>query len=329
MTVVDMHCHLLTQDWVEQIKKYGSPEFGVAKRVDGMDCLVEGGTMTMTLEQKKFDYAGHVKAMDQAGIDVSVLSLTSPNVLWGDAKVSAETARLSNDGMASAQKEFPNRLRWVCSIPWEHPELAKAELARACTLGAVGVVVLANIRGKPLTDPAFAPVWEEVDRRGLAVFCHPSNPPGAAAMEMKGGIKRLLLPTVGFTFDTTLAVARMIFDGFFDRYPNLKFISSHAGGTLPYLASRIDLFYGFLPESEKTLKAKPTDYLRHIYYDAIVYHPEGLAECINLGGADRVLFGTDYPHSTDVPGLLGQAKGLAARERGAVLGKNAEALFKL
>jgi aminocarboxymuconate-semialdehyde decarboxylase len=146
---------------------------------------------------------------------------------------------------------------------------------------------------------------------------------------MKGGIKRLLLPTVGFTFDTTLAVARMIFDGFFDRYPNLKFISSHAGGTLPYLASRIDLFYGFLPEAEKTLKATPSEYLRHIYYDAIVYHPEGLAECINLGGADRVLFGTDYPHSTDVPGLLSQTKALAARERSAVLGKNAETLFSL
>jgi aminocarboxymuconate-semialdehyde decarboxylase len=146
---------------------------------------------------------------------------------------------------------------------------------------------------------------------------------------MKGGIKRLLLPTVGFTFDTTLAVARMVFDGFFDRYPNLKFITSHAGGTLPFLASRIDLFYGFLPEAERSLKAKPSDYLRHIYYDAIVYHPAGLNECINLGGADRVLFGTDYPHSTDVPGLLKQTKSLAPRESGAVLGKNAEALFKL
>lgn len=329
MTVVDMHCHLLTQDWVRQIEKYGKPEFGIAKRVDGVECLVEGGTMTMTLEKKKFDYPGHIKAMDAAGIDVSVLSLTSPNVMWGDAKVSAETARLTNDGMAQAQKEFPSRLRWLASIPWEHPELAKAELARACANGAVGVVVLANIRGKPLTDPAFAEVWAEVDRRKLAVFCHPTNPPGAEALDMKGGIKRLLLPTVGFVFDTTLAVARMIFDGFFDRYPNVKFITSHAGGTLPFLASRIDLFYGFLPEAEKTLKATPSDYLRRIYYDAIVYHPEGLAECIHLGGADRVLFGTDYPHSTDVPGLLKQTKELGPRERGAVLGKNAEALFSL
>jgi aminocarboxymuconate-semialdehyde decarboxylase len=329
MTVVDMHCHLLTQGWVDQIKKHGAPEFGVAKRVDGVDCLVESGTMTMTLEKKKFDYAGHVRAMDESGIDVSVLSLTSPNVMWGDAKVSAETAKLLNDGFAKAQSEFPGRLRWLASIPWEHPALALGELKRAGDAGAVGVVVLANIRGKPLTHPDFAAIWAEIDRRKLAVFCHPSNPPGAEAMEMKGGIQRLLLPTVGFLFDTTLAVARMIFDGFFDRYPNLKFIAAHGGGTLPFIASRIDLFYSFLPPAEKKLGAKPGEYLRHIYYDAIVYHAEALRECINLGGAGHVLFGTDYPHSTDVPGLLANAKTLKAKERGQVLGKNAETLFNL
>jgi aminocarboxymuconate-semialdehyde decarboxylase len=329
MTVVDMHCHLLTESWVSQIRKYGKPEFGVAKRVDGVECLVEGGTMTMTLEKKKFDYPGHIKAMNASGIDVSVLSLTSPNVFWGSAKVSADTARLTNDGMRHAQSEYPDRLRWLASIPWEHPKLALKELKRACDLGAVGVVVLANISGKPLTDRKFAPIWAEIDRRKLAVFCHPSNPPGAEALGMKGGIQRLLLPTVGFLFDTTLAVARMVFDGFFDRYPNLKFISAHGGGTLPYLSSRIDLFYSFLPEAEKTLDAKPSEYLHRIWYDAIVYQSDSLRQCINLGGAGHVLFGTDYPHSTDVPGLLKQAKALPAKERGAVLGKNAETLFRL
>ena len=329
MTVVDMHCHLLTQSWVEQIKKFGKPEFDIARRVDGVDCLVEAGTMTMTLEPKKFDYPGHVKAMDKAGIDISVLSLTSPNVFWGDAKVSAETARLTNDAMREAEAAYPNRLRWLASIPWEHPALALAELKRACDAGAVGVVVLANIRGKPLTDPDFAAIWAEIDRRALAVFCHPTNPPGAEALDMKGGILRLLLPTVGFLFDTTFAVARMVLDGFFDRYPNLKFISAHGGGTLPYLSSRIDLFYGFLPEAEKKLAAKPGDYLHRIWYDAIVYQPDSLDQCIHLGGAEHVLFGTDYPHSTDVPGLLSQTKALPAKQRDAVLGKNAEALFKL
>ena len=329
MTVVDMHCHLLTESWVEQIKKHGKPEYGVARRVDGVECLVEHGTMSMTLEKKKFDYAGHVKAMDAAGIDVSVLSLTSPNVLWGGEKVSAETARLTNDGMAQAQSEFPNRLRWMASLPWQYPEAALAELDRACAAGATGVVVLANIDGKPLTDPSFASIWAEIDRRKLAVFCHPTIPPGAEALDMKGGILRLLLPTVGFLFDTTLAVARMVFDGFFDRYPNLSFISAHGGGTLPYIASRIDLFYGFLPEAEKKLSAKPSEYLRRIYYDAIVYDPHSLRLCLDLAGGDRVLFGTDYPHATDVPGLLGQTKALAPRERDAVLGKTAERLFNL
>ncbi len=274
MTVVDMHMHLLTQSWVDQIKKYGPPDFSVGQRSDGTDCLIEGGTMTMTLERKKFDFDLHVKAMDEHRIDVGVLSLTSPNVFWGAPEVSAETARLANDGMRAAETAHPGRFRWMAAIPWQHPELALAELDRALQAGAVGVVALANVRGKHLTDPLFAPVWAEIDRRALPVFVHPSNPPGHEALQLGTGLTRAILPTVGFTFDTTLAFARLVFDGFFDRYPGVKLIAAHGGGALPYLAGRIELFYGSLPEREQVLAHKPGEYLERIYYDAILYKSE-------------------------------------------------------
>ncbi len=329
MTVVDMHMHLLTPDWVEQIKKYGPPDYGIGRRSDGVECLIEGGTMTMTLETKKFDFDLHVKEMDKQGIDVGVLSLTSPNVFWGTPEVSAETARLANEGLRAAQTAHPGRFRWMASIPWQHPELAVAELDRALKAGAVGVVALANVRGKHLTDPLFAPVWAEIDRRALPVFVHPSNPPGYEALALGTGLTRVILPTIGFTFDTSLAFARLVLDGFFDRYPNVRLIAAHGGGALPYLSGRIELFYGALPEREKVLAHKPGEYLERIYYDAILYKSESFHECVNMGGAGQVLFGTDYPHQTDIPGIMSNARELPAREAAAVLGTNAEKLFKL
>lgn len=329
MPVIDMHTHLLTQSWVDQIRKFGAPSYGVGKRSDGVEALIEDGTMTMTLERKKFDVKMHVKSMDASGIDVGVLSLTSPNVFWGNAEVSAEAARMSNDGMREAVTAYPDRFRWLASIPWQHPDLAIKELARACANGAVGVVALANVRGKHLNDPVFTPVWAEIDRRALPVFVHPSNPPGSDALQLGTGVLRLILPTVGFTFDTTLAMTRLILDGFFDRYPNLTIIATHGGGALPFLSGRIDMFYNLLPEGEKKLNARPSEYLQRIYYDAILYKSESFHECVGLGGAGHVMLGTDYPHGTDVPLILSNIRELPKTEADAVLGANAVKLFKL
>jgi predicted TIM-barrel fold metal-dependent hydrolase len=108
--------------------------------------------------------------------------------------------------------------------------LALEELKRACDNGAIGVMVLANISGQHLTDEAFKGIWAEIDRRGLPVLVHPSAPPGSRELGMH---EFQLTAPIGFTFDTSLAVARCIYDGFFDRYPNLKLIASHGGGAPP------------------------------------------------------------------------------------------------
>jgi aminocarboxymuconate-semialdehyde decarboxylase len=139
--------------------------------------------------------------------------------------------------LADAQRTHGDRIRWFASLPWEYPDRAIAELARSCDEGAVGVMVIANIAGRSLTEPAFAPVWAEIDRRALPVLVHPGEPPGADLMDM-GSYD--LSWSVGFMFDTTLAFTRMIFDGFLDRYPALKLIAAHGGGTLPYLVGRFE-----------------------------------------------------------------------------------------
>ena len=159
----------------------------------------------------------------------------------------------------------------------------------------------------------------------MPVLIHPTVPPGSERMDL--GTHSLLGP-VGFMFDTTLAISRMIMDGFFDRYSDIKVIASHAGGSLPYVSKRMDLFFE-RTDSEKQITNLPSTYLERIYYDSIIYQGDGLQSLINLAGADRVLFGTDYPHAADIPVLKRLAGALPSDQAVKVLGKSAEKIFAL
>jgi aminocarboxymuconate-semialdehyde decarboxylase len=139
-----------------------------------------------------------------------------------------------------------------------------------------------------------------------------------------------LTASIGFMVDTTAAIARMIFDGFLDRYPNLKIIAAHAGATLPYLAGRLDICFDTMPAARESISTRPSEYLKRIWYDAVTYQAESLALCISVGGADRVMYGSDYPHNIgDMTGILARIDALPAGQREAVRGANAARLFKL
>jgi predicted TIM-barrel fold metal-dependent hydrolase len=219
--------------------------------------------------------------MDEAGIDVSIVSLTCPNVYWGGEAASTEAARESNATMAEAQRAQPDRIRWLASLPWEYPGRAAEELTRSCDEGAVGVMVIANVAGRSLTEPAFEPIWAEIDRRALPVLVHPGEPPGTDLMDM-----RLydLSWSVGFMFDTTLAITRMIFDGFLDRFPNLKLIAAHGGGALPYLVGRFEKGDEVELPERRRMTATPSEYLRRIWYDCLTYDPRTLDYLISIVG---------------------------------------------
>ncbi len=324
MTVIDVHTHMLSEDWLAMVRQHGAPDIEL-RAVRGGEALFEDGVQSFTPCPEMFDYALRLKDMDAAGIDLSIVSLTGPSVYWGNAEVSAEAARLINANMRDAQAAHPDRIRYLATLPWQYPDLAIAELARACDAGAVGVMVLANIRGMTLVDAHLAPIWDEIDRRALPVLVHPTTPPGVKDMAMGR-----LLPTVGFTFDTSLAIGHMILDGFLNRYPNLDLIAAHGGGTLPYLAGRMDLFFDQrMPPEERKTADPPSHYLGRIYYDSIVFQPTALRLLVEMGGAGRVMFGTDYPHPTDMPFLLGLTDDLPADQAVAVRGANARRLFAL
>ena len=323
--VIDVHTHSLTHEWFDLLQKFGGPKYTVQPVKGGLRAIHLDGAPFMTPVPPMFDYPLRIRTMDEHGVDIGIVSLSCPNCYWGGPEVSLQAARIMNDDMAAAQRAYPDRLRYFASLPWQYPDLALPELERACAAGAIGVMVLANVDGTSLTDPRFEPIWKAIDARGLPVLVHPSAPPGVAAMDMH---RFQLTASIGFTFDTSLAVARMIYDGFFARYPGLKIIAAHGGGALPYLIARMDQCFDNIPACREKTDVRPSEWLPRIYADAVLFSPDALDLCVKTFGADRVMYGSDYPHTIgDMPGCLKRVNGLGNGVRDKVRGLNARRIF--
>ena len=178
MTVIDVHTHMMTREYLKLLSSRGSPKYELAVNSAGQDVIRMWNAPFMTLYKAMWDYDLRIKDMDAAGVDVAIVSLTCPNAYFGDAETSLKAARMVNDSMAEQQGIRPDRIRWFASLPWQHRDLALEELSRTTEAGAVGVMVIANIDEVNLTDPGFADIWREIDRRGLPVLLHPGTPQG-------------------------------------------------------------------------------------------------------------------------------------------------------
>jgi aminocarboxymuconate-semialdehyde decarboxylase len=328
MTVIDVHTHMLTRDYLDLLEEHGAPQYLRTVNPAGEETIQRYGAPFFTLSEPMWDYDARIRDMDRAGVDIAIVSLTCPNAYFGGEAISHAAARGVNDSMAEQQRLRPERIRWLASLPWQYAEAAVAELGRAVDAGAVGVMVIANIDGRWLTDPAFAAIWAEIDRRALPVLVHPGPPVAATDL---GLADFALVPAAGFPFDTTIAFARLFLDGFLDRYPRLKLIAAHGGGALPYLAARLDRCHEKLPAASTKTSTRPAEYMQRIYYDSVVYSEAALALCIEAAGGDeRVLFGSDYPHNIgDMAGCLARTAGLAQASARRIQGTNAERLFNL
>jgi aminocarboxymuconate-semialdehyde decarboxylase len=320
--IVDVHTHMVSEPYLDLLRREGGPKYTFRTLPGSGEVIDKDEVPFFTLLPAMWDFDRRIRDMDAAGVDVAVISLTSPNAIFSDADLSLRAARMMNDAFAEARTAHPDRLRWFAALPWTDPSAAVAELTRALALGASGVIAVATVDGVPLTDPGFAPIWEAIDRTALPVFLHPSVPPGEQAL---GLADYNLSPPVGFVFDTTLAVARMLYDGFFDRHANLRMILAHGGGTLPFLIGRLDICHDRIPACRAGTDARPSQFLDRLYLDSVVYTKGALDLCVETVGPGRVLFGSDYPHNIgDMAGRLALLEESAATHR-----KTAVDLFDL
>jgi aminocarboxymuconate-semialdehyde decarboxylase len=157
-------------------------------------------------------------------------------------------------------------------------------------------MISTNVVGTPLDDPGFEPFWEAANQRGLLVYVHPTVPE-AVHLDTQA-----LAIAVGFLSDTTLALARLSYSGVFERYPRIRWVFSHLGGTLPFLLPRLDNYYRQFPECRERAPRPPTEYMRSLTFDTASTHRPAIRCAVDTLGVDRLVFGSDYPH---VPGGVG------------------------
>ncbi|MFP6825427.1 MAG: amidohydrolase family protein [Pseudohongiellaceae bacterium] len=325
--VIDVHSHMFTRNWLELLRRHGGPDYVVAPSLDSPDTVHYRGASFNVLEPQHFDFEARMEKMAAAGVDMAIISLPAPSVFWASGDISLEAAQSVNDDFAAAQAKYPGQIRWMASLPWDYPELAVPELARACEQGAVAVLTLGNINGRHLTDELFAPIWQAIDDRALPVLVHPTVPPGTQDLALS---QYAMVASIGFMVDTSVAVVRMIGEGFFDQYPNLKLIAAHAGATLPYLVGRLDRVYDVTRRARVNISKPPSEYLRQIYYDSVCYDFEALQMCLRVGGSDKLMYGSDYPFNLgDMEGCLARVDRLPEQQRHQVRSDNAIRIFNL
>jgi len=233
-----------------------------------------------------------------------------------------------NDAFAKIVKERSPRFASLATLPLCDPAASVAELTRAVsTLGFPGAMLFSNVNGVALADARFHPLYAEADRLGAILHIHPTDPVGVEAMT-----DYWLMPLVGFLADTTLAAAKLTFAGIPEKYPNIKWVLSHLGGAIPYLAERLDRGWEAFPDCRADISRKPSEYLRQFYYDTVNFDPAAVRLAVDFAGADRVMAASDYPHQIgSIPKMKSSLAALkvSEEERKKILGGNAQRLYKL
>ncbi|MBI4475116.1 MAG: amidohydrolase [Acidobacteria bacterium] len=291
MMKYDLHTHFYPESIFPKIREIPS-EFSFGKDPSGQTIIKYKGARFFGLTPPMTDPIKRIEDMDRVGIDVEVLSLSTPNIFFADEKHQPELARMVNDEYAELIAKYPKRFKGFASIPMDAPDAALKELHR--TIGELkmnGVILLSNIRGKALTAREYRPFFEEANRMKLCVFVHPMLPIATEAFN-----EYVLGPLVAFPFDTTLAMARLCFAGALREFPNIRWLVGHAGGALPYLMQRLDNGYRDFAECRENIDRPPSYYFKKLYYDTVTFSPYVLNMVRDLVGVDHMVMGSDYPH---------------------------------
>jgi predicted TIM-barrel fold metal-dependent hydrolase len=305
---IDMHCHCIIPDAMNLMG--GVTE--AARRGPGIE---EVGPRRLS-------------EMDAQGIDVEVISI-NPSWYRAERDVAKAVCDLQNERLAELCVQHPDRFLGYCSVALQYPDVAVQQLEHGMkTLGLKGVAIGGNVAGEEFADAKFHPVWAKAEELGAVVFIHPQSTP-ELSNRFKG--QGWLSNTIGNPLDTTIALSHLIFEGTLDKFPGLKVLSAHGGGFLPSYAPRSDNALRVAPDMDTGVRIKknPTEYLRDLYFDTLVFTSEALRHLAAEVGVSQLVIGTDHPipwQSESVDHIL-NADSFTDDEKIAMLGGNAARLL--
>jgi aminocarboxymuconate-semialdehyde decarboxylase len=301
---IDIFCHIFPQTFFDRMLVMSAKGAYMQKRIREIPVMVN-------LDQR-------FRMMDRFGDYAQVISLAAPPIeALGDAGQSAELARIGNDGMADLVMNHPDRFPgFIASLPMNDPDAAVREAERAILeLGATGIQIYTNVNGKALDDPAYLPLFQKMAEFDLPIWMHPTRPATFADYPNEKKSKYELWWVFGWPYETSIAMSRILFAGYFDRFPNLKIITHHMGAMIPYFAGRIGPGLdqlGARTEDEnlaligRKLKKRPIDYFKMFYADTALFGAKEAMKCgLSFFGADQTLFASDSPFDPEKgPGFI-------------------------
>lgn len=324
--IIDFHNHFYPKAYIDELKR-GHGYASVSKDGQGRLIISYEGDYNIVVGPH-IDLRERIKAMDRFGVEMQVLTLTTPGVEREEPERGVKLARLTNDGFGEIVEKHPERFTALATLPLQKPDEAVEELERAVEeCGLKGAMLLSNVNGKPLDSEEFTPLFEEAVRLDVPLYVHPTSPVNHLYMD-----DYRLVPILGFGVDTTLSILRLVFSGVFERLPSLKLVASHLGGVYPYLRGRIDVGYRAYPECKGRIEKPPSDYLKRVWVDSIIYDEEVFMSTYRFLGAGKILMGSDFPHQIgDLENAVDRIRRLPLgdEEKAGILGGNAEKLLGL
>ncbi len=290
---IDVHNHFYPTKFLKQLENVGST-VGITIETDdwGRQILVQHGNRLVTITPPMNNVNKRIEDMDQSGFDMQILTLSAPSVDIFPVEIGETLAKVVNDEIAQVCQEDPDHFMAFATLPFIDPDRTVIELERCIdALGFKGACMGTNINGMGLDDQILYPFYERMADYDLPIHIHPRAP---ADKETYKDYR--LVPMIGFEMELCIAVVRLIMGGVMERFPNLKFIVSHLGGALPYLAERIQNCYEAYPECQENISRPAKDYLKRFFYDTVSFFEPALMCAYSFLGAKRLILGSDYPH---------------------------------
>ena len=323
--LVDVHIHCLPD---ALIRAYQARESPPRIEGDGSSLVLRYGSgYVERIDAESANPAAIIRTLDRCGIDIAVLSINQPGVLGLASDEACVTAQAANDELAALVGASTGRLAGLATLPWQSPGEAAQELRRAVGLGLRGAMACSNVSGRSLDEDGFEEVFAAGAALDVPFLLHPTVPLSIETLGDYG-----LTCSVGFLFDTTTAILRLLLSGLLDRLPDLKIIVAHSGSLLPQLAGRLDLEQerGAIVGRGINRGLLSRDYLGLLYTDSVAGSLSPLTAALELFGGDHVMFGTDFPFWEPAKGIsLLEELSVGAEELERIRGRNAIELFHL
>jgi len=320
VTVIDVHSHVRVPEAWELVKD----RIGREGRYGDM-------------AQANPDNLGNIRNIDKRladldamGIDVQAVSI-NPFWYWAEEDLARKIIQVQNEKIAALCAAHPDRFVGLGSVALQHPSLAIAQMEEGVKkLGMRGFAIGGSVNGEDLSAPKFNPIWAKAEELEALIFIHPQvsgTPIEEKRLQGNGNLDNV----IGHPLETTLALTHLIQDGTLDLFPRLKVCAAHGGGYLPSYSSRSDRCLQAFPKDCRPLKKLPTEYLKQLYYDSVLFTPEDMRHLIAVVGASQVVLGTDYAalwNRNPIDGIL-SVPGLNDEQRIAIFNGTLSRLLKI